>query len=125
MPMNTTSRRWTHWIAPIVVTVFVSGPAFASASIPQERIPITQPAPRPPASQTAIPVAPAPATPPASSAGASGPTSLPTSSSDEKTYEAREGQSSGLDQWSGGASIYIGGSALAIALLIVLLIVLL
>ena len=45
-----------------------------------------------------------------------------------QTYAAREKQAAGLEQWQGGAagaSIYLGGSALALALLLVILLVLL
>jgi hypothetical protein len=44
---------------------------------------------------------------------------------DASRYAAREQSAQGLDTFKGGSYVYIGGSAIALALLIVLLVVLL
>jgi hypothetical protein len=94
-----------RWIAPLVVAVLMSGPAFAAAGLP------------------------APARPaPAATARVADTTQVATSTPDAQSYAAREKQAAGLEQWQGGAagaSIYLGGSALALALLLVILLVLL
>jgi hypothetical protein len=93
-----------RWIAPLVVAVLMSGPAFAAAGLP-------------------TPARPAPA----ATARVADTTQVATSTPDAQSYAAREKQAAGLEQWQGGAgaSIYLGGSALALALLLVILLVLL
>jgi hypothetical protein len=95
----------SRWIAPLVFAVMLSGPAFGAAGLPV--------ATRPVAAQT-------------SSAPARVETST-TTTADTQSYAQREKQAAGLENFQGGASasIYLGGSALALALLLVILLVLL
>jgi hypothetical protein len=95
----------TRWIAPLVVAVMMSGPAIAAAGLPTAR---------PVAAQT-------------SSAPARVETSTTSTTTDSQSYAEREKQAAGLENFQGGAaaSIYLGGSALALALLLVILLVLL
>jgi hypothetical protein len=93
----------TRWIAPLVVAVMMSGPAFAATGLPTAR---------PAAAQT-------------TSAPARVETSTTSTSTDTQSYAEREQQAAGLENFQGGASIYIGGSAIALALLLVILLVLL
>ena len=103
----TMNLKYVRWVGPAVVAVFLSGPALAA-----EALPAAQPARSTPA-QT-VP------------AGATEPRPVPTTAqSDKQRYQEREQQSQGLENWEGGAAIYIGGSVVAIALLLVLLILLL
>jgi hypothetical protein len=91
-------------IASVVVMITLSGPAFGAAGLPTRARPTaaaTQPAPTAPATR------PTPATP-----------------EQTQSYAQREQQSPGLQDFRGGASIYIGGSVLVIVLLIVLILVL-
>jgi hypothetical protein len=93
-----------RWIAPVVVSIFLAGPAFGAAGLPTQARPAaaaTQPAPTAPATR------PAPASPELA-----------------QSYAQREQQSTALQNFRGGASIYIGGSALVILLLIILILVL-
>jgi hypothetical protein len=94
-----------RWIAPLVVAVMMSGPAFAAAGIAQAR-----------PAQTSVAPTRAVAT-----------STVATTTTDAQSYAEREKQASGLEQWQGGASasIYLGGSALALALVLVILLVLL
>ncbi len=94
-----------RWIAPLVVAVMMSGPAFAAAGLP----------------------APARPAPTATAPRAAEVSTVAATSSDVQSYAAREKKAAGLEQWQGGAgaSIYLGGSALALALLLVILLVLL
>ena len=103
------STTFLRWIGPAVVTVMLSGPAFAAAGLPESAVPITAPAPA--AVEKAKPAKATPAR-----------TTKPSTN-----YAQREQQSQGLEKFKGGegAGLYISGSALAVALLIVLLIVLL
>ena len=98
-----------RWIAPAIISVTLAGPAFAAASLPGQG-----PA-RPVASQSA-PASTTPAAPSAAPAAAS--------SSDAASYAQREKQSQGLENFRGGATLVIGGSALVLALLIILILVL-
>jgi hypothetical protein len=93
----------TRWIAPLVVAVMMSGPAFAAAGL-----------------QTTRPV-PAQTT----SAPARVETSTTSTATESQSYAEREKQATGLENFQGGASIVIGGSAIALALLLVILLVLL
>jgi hypothetical protein len=93
-----------RWVVPLVVTIFVSGPAFAAAGLPASA---TRPA------QTA----PAPATS-TSLAQAATPGQI-------QSYAEREQQAAGLERFKGGVGIYIGGSAVVLLLLVILLVLLL
>jgi hypothetical protein len=96
-----------RWIGTLVVAVMMSGPAFAAGGLPASaRVAQTSSAPAQVARTASAPAA--------------------RTTSDAQSYAARETQSAGLEQWKGGAAgIYIGGSALALALLLVILLVLL
>jgi hypothetical protein len=106
------STKFLRWIGPALVTVMLSGPAMAAAGLPESPVPITAPAPA--AAQKATPTKAAPATKAATTKAGT-------------NYAQREQQSQGLEKFKGGegAGIYISGSVLAIALLVVLLVVLL
>jgi hypothetical protein len=95
-----------RWIAPLVAAIMLSGPAFAASGLPAPaRTVQTAPAAREVAAGT-----------------------VATTTADTQSYAAREKQAVGLENWQGGAagaSIYLGGSALALALLLVILLVLL
>lgn len=115
----------TRWIAPAIAMVMLSGPAFGAAGQP-----VSKPAP-------GLPTAPAPSPAPETQLDPTFAPMLalltsfssvnPQGLADATSYQAREQQARGLEGWKGGAgvSIYLGGSALAIALLIVLILVLL
>jgi hypothetical protein len=95
-----------RWVVPMVVTIFVSGPAFAAAGLQTG-----------PAASRPVPTAPAsPA--PTSVAQAAAPGQI-------QSYAEREQQAGGLDKFKGGVGIYIGGSALVLVLLVILLVLLL
>jgi hypothetical protein len=112
--MNTSSR--LRWIAPALVAVFLSGPAFAAAGLPESGVPITAPAQAPAPVQTTPKPAPAP-TKATATQGAT---------EDSARYAQRAQQSKDLENFKGGegVSIYIGSTVLAVALLVVLLLVL-
>jgi hypothetical protein len=110
--MNTSLLRW---IAPALVAVFVSGPAFAAAGLPETAVPITAPAPaQAPAQVTKSNQAPK-AQPTRSAVDASA------------QYAQREQQSKGIENFKGGegVSLYMSSTILAVLLLVVLLVVLL
>ena len=86
-----------------VLTVMLGGPAFASSS--------TVPAPQAMTERASTTVATAP--------------SREMAKADASRYAAREQSAQGLDTFKGGSYVYIGGSAIALALLIVLLVILL
>jgi hypothetical protein len=88
-------------IVTALLTVILGGPAFASAGMAAE----TRPAVVEPVTSTA----------PARKVTAE----------DASRYAARETAAPGLERYRGGSYVYIGGSAIAVALLIVLLVVLL
>ncbi|HEY0707665.1 MAG TPA: hypothetical protein VGG33_12760 [Polyangia bacterium] len=94
-----------RWISPALVGVMLSGPAFAGAAIAKTPTHATTPAQT--TSQPAAPVA------------------ASTRTSDATNYQAREAASAGLEQWAGGAgvSIYLGGSALALVVLLLVLLI--
>ena len=96
-----------RWVVPMVVTIFVSGPAFAAAGLPAgcAATDRRQP-PRPPrrAAASRCPAAP--------------PGQL-------QSYAQREQQAAGLEKFKGGVGIYIGGSAVVLLLLVILLVLLL
>jgi hypothetical protein len=94
------------WVVPVIVTLFVSGPAFAAAGLPNRAPARTAPA---------APAAPAEGTPSTAVAAATAIAS----------YAEREQQAAGLEKFKGGVGIYIGGSALVIVLVVILLLVLL
>ena len=96
-----------RWIVPAIITITLSGPAFAAASLP------TQSRPAPAATSPAS----SPATAPVSAAAPA--------ASDVASYAQREQQAQGLQNFRGGVGLYIGGSALVLVLLIVLILVLL
>lgn len=96
---------YLRWVVPAVICITLSGPAFAAASLP------TSGNARTPATATSTAVA------------AQAPVAA--TSSEAASYAQREQASQQLEQFRGGASIYIGGSALVIVLLIVLLVLLL
>ena len=101
--MRTTLLRW---IAPAVIGVMLSGPAFAGASIAQSPVPISAPSG-------------------ALSAPGSGTVSA-TTTSDQVRYQGREAATAGLESWSGGAggvSIYLGGTALVVVVLLLVLLI--
>lgn len=100
---NIMKKSLLRWISPAVVGVMLSGPAFAAAAIAKTPTTVTAPKAASPA-----PVAAAPA-------------------QSTVDYQAREAAAAGLEQWAGGAgvSIYLGGSALALVVLLLVLIVLL
>jgi hypothetical protein len=95
-----------RWVVPVVVTLFVSGPAFAAAGLPGGNA-TNRPAP----SERAAPAATAPAQ-------AASPGQL-------QSYAEREQQAAGLEKFKGGVGIYIGGSALVLLLLVIVLVLLL
>ena len=95
---------YLRWVVPAIICITLSGPAFAAASLP------TSGNARTPAAATST---------------AAAPTPVRASSGDVASYAQREQASQQLEQFRGGASIYIGGSALVIVLLIVLLVLLL
>lgn len=92
-----------RWIVPLVVTIFVSGPAFAAAGLPASAA--TRPAQTAPATSTSL-------------AQAATPGQI-------QSYAEREQQSGGLERFKGGVGIYIGGSAVVLLLLVILLVLLL
>jgi hypothetical protein len=95
-----------RWIVPAIISITLSGPALAAASLPAQgsaRAPATATTPSP----TPAPAATAPA------------------SSDVATYAQREQAAQELEKFRGGAGIYIGGSAVVLVLLIILLVILL
>jgi hypothetical protein len=102
-----------RWIAPALVTLFLSGPALAAAGLPESGVPTA-------------PAAPAPATP-APKAKAVKTTPARKATDDSARYSQREQQAQGLEKWKGGegVSLYIGSTVLAVALVVVLLLVLL
>ena len=115
--MSTTRLRW---IGPAMITMLLSGPAFAAAGLPQDgsKSAATVPAERSPlTTQVAKTAQPAVTTPAAASAPVD----------ESARYAEREQQDKSLEQFKGGEglSIYMGGSVLAIALLLVVLLVLL
>ena len=85
-----------RWVVPVVVTIFVSGPAFAAAGLQTG-----------PAASRPVPTAPA-APAPTSVAQAAAPGQI-------QSYAEREQQAGGLEKFKGGVGVYIGGSALVIA----------
>lgn len=107
-------RKSLRWISPAVVGVMLSGPAFAGAAIMQSPAPVTAPVTAP-----ALPAS-APASAPATTAG---PSSAP--STDMARYQEREAATAGLETWKGGAgvSIYLGGTALAVVVLLLVLLI--
>jgi hypothetical protein len=94
-----------RWVVPLVVTIFVSGPAFAAAGLPASAA--TRPAQTTPAPATSTSLAQA-ATP-----------------GQIQSYAEREQQAGGLERFKGGVGIYIGGSAVVLLLLVILLVLLL
>jgi hypothetical protein len=96
-----------RWVVPLVVTIFVSGPAFAAAGLPAGNAANNRPAP-------AAPAAPA---------GANG-QAQPATANQLQSYAAREQQAAGLENFKGGVGIYIGGSAVVLILLLILLVLL-
>ena len=104
-----------RWIAPSLVTLFLSGPALAAAGLPETAVPISAPA---------APVA------PAAKSHAEKPvparTTAPQQADDSARYSQREQQAQGLQDFKGGEgfSLYVGSSVLAVALLVVLILVL-
>jgi hypothetical protein len=111
-----TSSLPLRWIAPALVTLFLSGPALAAAGLPETAVPVTAPA------------APAPAAPaaPARTTSHAGKTTAPKQADDSARYSQREQQAQGLEDFKGGEgfSLYVGSSVLAVALLVVLILVL-
>ena len=95
-----------RWVVPLVVTIFVSGPAFAAAGLPTVRLQVARRQPRP-----AAPTA-APQTAPGGHPG------------QIQSYAQREQQAAGLEKFKGGVGIYIGGSAVVLLLLVILLVLL-
>lgn len=92
-------------VAVAVVSVFLSGPAFASASLPEA---LSNSRPVPAATQTGT----------ATQAGAA--------QTEASQLAAREQAATNLQDYRGGeGGVYIGGSAIALVLLIVLLVILL
>jgi hypothetical protein len=98
-------RRLARWVVPAVLLAWWASPALAAAQLP---------GPRPVAAATA----------PAESQSSTSPASAATPAAD---YAARESRAHQLEQWTGGyeGGVYIGGSAIAFALLIVLLVLVL
>jgi hypothetical protein len=108
-----------RWIAPSLVTLFLSGPALAAAGLPESAVPITAPAaPAAPAAQS-HPAKPLPAR-------TTAPSTTPQQADDSARYSQREQQAQGLQDFKGGEgfSLYVGSSVLAVALLVVLILVL-
>ena len=103
--MRTTLLRW---IAPAVIGVMLSGPAFAGASIAQTPAPVTAPSG---SSRAAV---------------SSAAVSTTTTTSDQVRYQEREAATAGLEGWSGGAggmSIYLGSTALVVVVLLLVLLI--
>jgi hypothetical protein len=98
-----------RWIVPVIVTVFLSGPAFAAAGLPTATSPAGRTAPSAPVTPSA------PASPAASATALAG---------QIESYAQRERQAPNLQNFKGGVGVYIGGSALVLVLLIILLLVL-
>jgi hypothetical protein len=100
-------KHWTlRFVGPVLVAVMLGGPAAAAAGLPTQARPV-------PAATASAPI--------------TATTVTTTPAADTKSYAEREKQAAGLEQWQGGASggIYIGGSALALVLLLVILVLLL
>jgi hypothetical protein len=99
-----------RWVVPVIVMIFVSGPAFAAAGLP------TTPAPgRPAPTAPAAPVgSPSTAVAPASAAAGQ-----------MASYAQREQQAAGLQNFKGGVGIYIGGSVVVLLLVLILLVLIL
>jgi hypothetical protein len=100
-----------RWISPALVGVMLSGPAFAGAAIATTNT--TPPTTAPASNRTSAPVQ------------TRSVTATPAPTIDASNYQAREAAAVGLDQWAGGAgvSIYLGGSALALVVLLLVLLV--
>ncbi len=96
-----------RWVVPMVVTIFVSGPAFAAAGLPT----------------SAAATRPAPAAPSAPAEGSQ--TAAAVATGQVLSYAQREQQAAGLEKFKGGVGIYIGGSAVVLLLLVILLVLLL
>ena len=94
-----------RWVVPLVVTIFVSGPAFAAAGLP------------------AVGCHPAGADRARTrDQHLAGPGGHP---GQIQSYAEREQQAGGLERFKGGVGIYIGGSAVVLLLLVILLVLLL
>jgi hypothetical protein len=100
-------RRLARWVVPAVLLAWWASPALAAAQLPGAR---------------PVAAATAPADPSEGRAAAS--EVAPAAAGD---YAAREARAQKLEQWTGGyeGGVYIGGSAVAFALLIVLLVLVL
>src|SRR5687768_10508684 len=98
---------FARWFAPLVITVLISGPAFAGAGISTSTAATTSP--RTPTSLSL----------------AAGTSTSSAAAGDVASYAAREKQAQGLETFKGGAgvSIYLGGSALALVVLLLVLLI--
>jgi hypothetical protein len=107
-----TSNLPLRWIAPALVTLFLSGPALAAAGLPETAVPVTAPAAPAPVAPAKTPSHPA--------------KTAPAPADDSARYSQREQQAQGLEEFKGGEgfSLYVGSSVLAVALLVVLILVL-
>ena len=94
---------YLRWVGPAIISILLSGPALAAASLPTAaRAAATAPA-GPVQGSGSAPVAPAAAT-------------------EASSYAQREQQSQALERFRGGMAIYVGGSV--VLLLVILLVAL-
>ena len=100
-------KRLARWVVPAVLLAWWASPALAAAQLPMAR---------------PVAAATAPASPVESRTVASDVAAAPSTN-----YAERESRAQKLEQWTGGyeGGVYIGGSAIVFALLIVLLVLVL
>jgi hypothetical protein len=94
-------RRLGRWLVPALLLAWWAPPALAAGQLPGARAAVVEQA------------SPAPAT--------------PATTASQGDYAAREAKAQQLQQWTGGyegGGVYIGGSAIALVLVIVLVVLL-